>query len=207
MLSRVVMTSLVLGCRAPHVHSLVRPCDGSLFPFNLLLLFVVHLLSFKSLVIEVAVAVLRLVSLLFVLLRSFGLGALWIAVLVPFLFQPSLFFQYCRSEIWVSGFDSFSKTRGIANSSSLDILQTLEGSWARARIHSLFDYSTFSILSQSRHKVFLHEQEHSPLIRHWGCQGTSTRKDAFSTEDAPTIRNTHTPKIAPGGLVSVYFWT
>ena len=81
------------------------------------------------------------------------------------------------------------------------------GSWARARIHSLFDYSTFSILSQSRHKVFLHEQEHSPLIRHWGCQGTSTRKDAFSTEDAPTIRNTHTPKIAPGGLVSVYFWT
>lgn len=93
MLSRVMMTSLVLGCRAPHVHSLVRPCDGSLFPFNLLLLFVVHLLSFKSLVIEVAVAVLRLVSLLFVLLRSFGLGALWIAVLVPFLFLPSLFFN------------------------------------------------------------------------------------------------------------------
>jgi hypothetical protein len=38
--------------------------------------FVLHLFSFQSLVIEVAVAVLLLVSLLFILLRSFGRGAL-----------------------------------------------------------------------------------------------------------------------------------
>jgi hypothetical protein len=65
--------------------------------------FVLHLFSFQSLVIEVAVAVLLLVSLLFILLRSFGRGALWIALLVLF----SLFLHLLSTRVWGSLFRRF----------------------------------------------------------------------------------------------------
>ena len=60
--------------------------------------FVLHLFSFQSLVIEVAVAVLLLVSLLFILLRSFGRGALLDSPVWSFF--HSFPFYYSLSESW-----------------------------------------------------------------------------------------------------------
>ena len=190
MLSRVMMTSLVLGCRAPHVHSLVRPCDGSLFPFNLLLLFVVHLLSFKSLVIEVAVAVLLLVSLLFILLRSFGRGALWIALLVLF----SLFLHLFSTRVWGDlCFVAFLGNRtGIANGSLQWItLHMLGRVLGKGEIHSLFFYSTLSV--QSRFGLE-YPFSYSPL-----SVLSEINTETFGEQDASAIRDSRTPKIELGG--------
>jgi hypothetical protein len=69
---------------------------------------------------------------------------------------------------------------------------------SKGEIHSLFDYSTLSILLRFRHKVFLHKQEYSPLIRPWNIL-KEINTDAFSQEVAFAIRNPRTPKIALGG--------
>jgi hypothetical protein len=143
----------------------VRPCHCSLFYFSpLLLLFVLCLISFKSLVIEVAV----LCSARFASFPSFAL--IWprcaqdspvgpfftSSFLLPFhtlgfAFLVSILRENKRySQRFFTGYTA--NTRRVLS---------------KGEIHSLFDYSTFSVLLRFRHKVFLHEQEYSPLIRPW----------------------------------------
>lgn len=104
--------------------------------------FVLHLFSFQSLVIEVAVAVLLLVSLLFILLRSFGRGALLdspVWSFFPTLFPFTIHFQSLGRSLFRRLFEKVKRlvAKRFAPTGLLCICWV--GSWARARsIHCSF---------------------------------------------------------------------